>query len=115
MKENVDKLYSPFGKFSERAKNVVRDGSNFEGSEFVISRPPLSVSTYVLQKKLGTQAVNFSPSTDRHEIFYTQFAWGPRAHDLYFEILIFHPKNKFGGGKPQNFENLAKRPSIGNS
>jgi len=54
---------------------------------------------------LGTQGVNFLPLTDRHEIF-PQISRGGRAHNLRFEILIFHPKI-FGGGKTKFRQILA--------
>ena len=83
----------------------------------IFSRPPLGVYIRLfLQKKLfiGTQAVNFRPSTDRHEIF-THNSRGGRAHNLKFEILIFDPQKIWRGKTPQISTNLAERPSIGNS
>jgi len=49
---------------------------------------------------IGTQAVNFYPSTDRHEIF-THNLRGRRADDLRFEILIFDPQNIWRGKTPK--------------
>jgi len=76
---------------------------------FFFSRPPLGVSTSFLHNKyffIGTQAVNFRPSTDRHEIF-THNSGEGREDDLRFEILIFDPQ-KFGGGKPQNCDKFGR-------
>jgi len=55
---------------------------------------------------IGTEAVNFRPPTDRHEIF-TQNSRGERADDVRFEILIFDPP-KVWRGKPQNFDRFCQ-------
>jgi len=63
---------------------------------------------------IGTQAVNFRPSTD-HQKFTHKIGVGDGKMTYVSKFLIFDPPKKSAGKNPQISTNFAERPSIGNS